>query len=112
LSSFGATFRVDDEQILAARAQSLALWGNLEEPQVYGNLRVRQLSAFGDQATQIEPAWAVLGAVLYRLGMILAGGGVGRCFRVRLVRRRRIRLLHCIWVATWPSFRGRVRTRQ
>jgi hypothetical protein len=85
LSSFGATFRVDDEHILAARAQSLALWGNLEEPQVYGNLRVRQLSAFGDQATQVEPAQAVLGAVLYRLGMALGGGGVQALFTLNLL---------------------------
>ena len=85
LFSFGAAFRVDDEHILAARAQSLALWETLEQPQVHGNLRERQQSAFGDPATQIEPAQAVLGAALYRLGMVIGGGGAQALFVLNLL---------------------------
>ena len=43
--TYRGAFRVDDEHILAARSQSLALWGELSEPQVYGNERVRYLAA-------------------------------------------------------------------
>lgn len=82
--SYNGVFRVDDEHILAARAQSLALWGRLEEPQVYGNLRVRELAAFGDQATQIEPLQSVLGAGLYRLGTALGLGGAQALFALNI----------------------------
>ncbi len=67
-------FRVDDEHILAARSQSLALWGVLEEPQVWGNTRVQALLPMGDAATQIEPAQSVLGAIFYRIGMVYGAG--------------------------------------
>jgi hypothetical protein len=73
--TYSGVFRVDDEHILGARAQSLALWGRLEEPQVFGNQRVQELQAYGDQATQIEPLHSVLGAVFYRLGLFLGVGG-------------------------------------
>jgi hypothetical protein len=82
--SYNGVLRVDDEHILAARAQSLALWGRLEEPQVYGNLRVRELAAFGDQATQIEPLQTILGAGLYRLGRTLGLGGAQSLFALSL----------------------------
>ena len=82
--SYNGVFRVDDEHILAARAQSLALWGRLVEPQVYGNLRVRELAAFGDQATQIEPLQSVLGAGLYRLGITLGLGGAQALFALNI----------------------------
>ena len=74
LLSYTGAFRVDDEHILAARAQSLALRGRFEEPQVYGNTRALSLSRLGDQATQIEPLQTVLGAALYSLGL---AAGVG-----------------------------------
>ncbi|MBM3121813.1 MAG: hypothetical protein FJZ97_06465 [Chloroflexi bacterium] len=73
--TFQGDFRVDDEHILAARAQSLALWGRLEQPQVFGNQRERELQAMGAAATQIEPGQAVLGAGLYRLAIGLGWGG-------------------------------------
>jgi len=75
LISYTGAFRVDDEHILAARAQSLALRGRAEEPQVYGNSRVRVLATMGDQATQVEPLQTVLGAALYRLGRFAGLGG-------------------------------------
>jgi hypothetical protein len=75
LLSYTGAFRVDDEHILAARAQSLALRGRYEEPQVYGNSRARQLAPMGDQATQVEPLQTVLGAALYRLGRSAGLGG-------------------------------------
>jgi len=74
ISATGA-FRVDDEHILAARAQSLALRGRTEQPQVYGNSRARALVTMGDQATQVEPLQTVLGAALYRLGRFAGLGG-------------------------------------
>ncbi len=71
-------FRVDDEHILAARSQSLALWGQLEHPQVFGNARVRQEAVWGDQATEVEPGLAVVGAGVYRaLTSLGLGGGAG-----------------------------------
>lgn len=82
--SYNGTARVDDEHILAARAQSLALWGRLEEPQVYGNARVRELSALGDPAVQVEPLLSALGAVLYRLGLTFGWGGRQTAFALNL----------------------------
>jgi hypothetical protein len=76
LLTYNGIYRVDDEHILGARTQSLALWGRLEAPQVSGNGRVQTLEPMGDQATQIEPLQSVLGGALYRLG--LATGGAGR----------------------------------
>jgi hypothetical protein len=73
--TYQGAFRVDDEHILAARAQSLALWGQLEQPQVFGNERERELQAMGHAATQIEPGQAVFGAVVYRAGARLGLGG-------------------------------------
>ncbi|HET7010902.1 MAG TPA: hypothetical protein VFI11_09025, partial [Anaerolineales bacterium] len=85
LFSFGGVFRVDDEHILAARAQSLALWGTLDQPQVEGNLRVRELTAYGDAAIQIEPGQAVLGAALYTLGTHVGGGAAQALFVMNLL---------------------------
>ncbi|MEW6567715.1 MAG: hypothetical protein AB1449_06035 [Chloroflexota bacterium] len=85
LFSFGAVFRVDDEYILAARAQSLALWGSLEQPQVEGNLRVQELAAYGDAAMQVEPGQAILGAAFYHLGMAAGGGGAQALFVMNLL---------------------------
>lgn len=80
LLTYSGAFRVDDEHILAARAQSLALWGEFSNPQVYGNDRVRQLAGLAPvaaaQATGIEPAQTILGAGLYRLSLGLGVGGV------------------------------------
>ena len=75
LLSYGGTFRVDDEHILAARSQSLALWGVLDQPQVYGNDRVRALIPMGSQATAIEPLQTLIGAGLYRTAVALGLGG-------------------------------------
>lgn len=50
LLTFQETLRVDDEYILAARAQSLALWGRLEQPQAFSNQRERELQVMGAAA--------------------------------------------------------------
>jgi hypothetical protein len=84
LLSYNGIFRVDDEHILAARSQSLALWGQWAEPQVYGNLRVRELEAMGPAATQIEPLQAVLSAGLIRLGDSSGIGGGQAAFTLNL----------------------------
>lgn len=84
LLTFNGTFRVDDEHILAARTQSLALWGEWGQPQVYGNLRVRELEAMGPAATQIEPLQAILGAGLMRLGNSIGVGGGQAAFMLNL----------------------------
>jgi len=78
--TYQGTFRVDDEHILAARAQSLALWGRLEQPQVFGNQRERELLAMGEAATQIEPGQAVVGAALYRMAERMGLGGAQSLF--------------------------------
>jgi hypothetical protein len=75
LLTYNGIYRVDDEHILGARAQSLALWGQLDAPQVSGNSRVQSLELMGDQATQIEPLQSVIGAGLYRIGLATGGGG-------------------------------------
>jgi hypothetical protein len=78
-------FRVDDEHILAARSQSFALFGNFTQPQVFGNTRVQALIPLGDQATQIEPAQAILGAGLYKLGVAFGFGGGKTLFLLNLI---------------------------
>jgi hypothetical protein len=78
--TYQGTFRVDDEHILAARSQSLALWGHLEQPQVFGNERERELQPMGEAATQIEPGQAVVGAALYRAAEGLGLGGAQSLF--------------------------------
>jgi len=80
LLTFQGAFRVDDEHLLAARAQSLAMWGRLEQPQAFGNQRERELQPMGAAATQIEPAQAVLGAGLYRAARALGWGGAQTLF--------------------------------
>jgi hypothetical protein len=82
--SYNGAARVDDEHILAARAQSLALQGRLEAPQVYGNARVRDLQAMGDRATQVEPVQSILGAWLYKLGITFGWGGRQTAFTLNL----------------------------
>ncbi len=74
-ASATGVFRTDDEHILAARSQSLALWGNLGQTQVYGNHRVQELRAQGDAAIEIEPGQVVLGAIAYRVARFLGAGG-------------------------------------
>jgi hypothetical protein len=74
--SYVGKFRVDDEHILAARSQSLVLWGRLEEPQVAGNTRVRTLIAYGDQATQIEPMLSLVGTFILGPSLKLRIGGM------------------------------------
>ena len=66
LLSYGSVFRLDDEHILAARAQSLAWRGEAAETQVSGNERVRALLPMGDAATAIEPMQTWIGAALLR----------------------------------------------
>ena len=74
--TYSGIFRVDDEHILASRAQSYALWGGWEEPQVAGNQRVQELIPYGDQATQIEPGLSYIGSLFYQLGLRLDLGGM------------------------------------
>jgi hypothetical protein len=74
-ASASLTFHSDDEHILAARAQSLAAWGNLGQTQVFGNARVQELRAQGDAATEVEPGQVVLGAISYRIAQHMGLGG-------------------------------------
>jgi len=83
--TFQGAFRIDDEHIFAARAQSFGLWTTFEQPQVWGNQRVQALTTFGDPATQIEPAQAVLGSLFYRLGLSLDSGGAQSLFLQNLL---------------------------
>lgn len=86
--TYSGTFRVDDEHILAARAQSLAMWGRFSNPQVYGNDRVRALEALppisASQASAIEPGQTILGAGLYQLAKIIGVGGAQAAFTLNL----------------------------
>jgi len=78
--TYSGAFQVDDEHILASRSQSLAYWGRLYYPQVYGNDRVRPLSTvLQEDATpdvSLEPAQALLGAGFFKLAALMHVGGV------------------------------------
>ncbi|MGB2897178.1 MAG: hypothetical protein WBB65_13560, partial [Anaerolineales bacterium] len=71
--------RVEDEQLIAARAQSLVLWEELSFPQLYGNDRIRQLASVQPADTDfnaaIEPGQSIITASLYRLATVLRVGG-------------------------------------
>ena len=71
--------RVEDEQLIAARAQSLVLWDELSFPQLYGNDRIRHLAsvqpADADFNAAIEPGQSLIAASLYRLATALRAGG-------------------------------------
>ncbi|MEX0787157.1 MAG: phospholipid carrier-dependent glycosyltransferase [Anaerolineales bacterium] len=82
--SYASIFRLDDEHILAARAESLALWGQPGESQVYGNDRVRALMAMGEPATAIEPLQTVVGSVLLRITSFTAAGSTQTLFLLNL----------------------------
>ena len=86
--TYSGSFRVDDEHVLAARAQSLALWGQLTYPQVYGNNRVQELSITPTDSaaphTVLEPAHAAIGSLLYRAASILGIGGAQAAFTLNL----------------------------
>jgi hypothetical protein len=83
--TFNGMFRLDDEHILAARTQSLALWGELIEPQVFGNQRVQALIPLGDAATQIEPGQAVLGAALMKAAQAFDLGAAQSLFSLNIL---------------------------
>jgi len=71
--------RVEDEQLIAARAQSLVLWDELSFPQLYGNDRIRHLASVqpsdADFNAAVEPGQSLIAASLYRLAIALRIGG-------------------------------------
>ncbi len=67
--SYSGAFTADDEHLFVSGAQSLAQWGQLEAPQVYGNTR------FHDEWRDVEPAQPILGALLVAWGDVQ---GLGR----------------------------------
>jgi hypothetical protein len=77
--TYRGALQVDDEQILMARAQSLANRGELSYPQLYGNGRVTNLSTVNvDSAgpdVAIEPGQAWFGSLFYRIAPVVGGGG-------------------------------------
>jgi len=83
LAAYSLTFSgvplVEDEQLIAARAQSLAQDQGWGYPQLYGNDRVRALAAMpaasADLHVAVEPAASLLASFLYRLGRWLSAGG-------------------------------------
>jgi hypothetical protein len=86
--TFSGSFRIDDEHILVARAQSLAFWDHFHYPQVYGNDRVRQLSTVTEDVASpviaIEPGQAVVGSILYQLASTIDVGGAQAYFTMNL----------------------------
>ncbi|OGO15932.1 MAG: hypothetical protein A2Z14_13830 [Chloroflexi bacterium RBG_16_48_8] len=86
--TYSGSFRIDDEHILVARAQSLAFWDHIHYPQVYGNDRVRHLSTISEGVASptvaIEPGQAFLGSLLYRFASMVAVGGVQAYFTMNL----------------------------
>jgi hypothetical protein len=86
--TFSGAFRIDDEHILVARAQSLAFWDHVNYPQVYGNDRVRHLSTVLEQdaspVVAIEPGQAVLGSFVYKLASGIDVGGAQAYFAINL----------------------------
>jgi len=88
LLTYSGAFRVDDEHILAARAQSLAFRGHLDYPQVYGNDRVRHLALVQESESPpvvaIEPGQAYIGAILFRIASLIGVGGSQAFFLVNI----------------------------
>jgi hypothetical protein len=86
--TYSGSFRIDDEHILVARAQSLAFWDQIQYPQVYGNDRVRHLSTVSDEVASpvvaIEPGQALLGSFLFLLASATSAGGVQAYFTMNL----------------------------
>lgn len=82
--SYASVFRLDDEHILAARAESLARWGEPGESQVYGNDRVRALMAMGEPSTAIEPLQTVVGSTLLRVTAFTHAGPIQTLFLLNL----------------------------
>jgi len=86
--TFRGSLQVDDEQVLMARAQSLAFRGQLSYPQLYGNDRVRALSTIGTGAVTsdvaLEPGQAWLGGLLYRVGAASGNGGAQAALTLNL----------------------------
>jgi hypothetical protein len=83
LSAYALTFsglpRVEDEQLIGARAQSLVLWGDLSFTQLSGNERIRHLAltdpVLADLHAAVEPGGSVLASLFYRAGAGLGLGG-------------------------------------
>jgi hypothetical protein len=71
--------RVEDEQLIAARAQSHVLWDELSFPQLFGNDRIRDLASVqpsdADFNAAIEPGQSLIAASLYRLAPVVRTGG-------------------------------------
>jgi hypothetical protein len=86
--TYSGTFRVDDEHILAARAQSYAYREHFDYPQIYGNDRVRQLSIVPEDVAPpvvaIEPGQAVLGSLYFRFASLFDLDGVQTFFTLNL----------------------------
>lgn len=87
--TYSGIFRSDDEQILAARAQSLAFWNDLDFPQVYGNNRVRDLTTIHSSEIHpieaIEPAQGYVGAVFFQVSSHLEVGGIQAFFIINIL---------------------------
>jgi len=88
LLTYSGSFRIDDEHILVARAQSLAFWDHIQYPQVYGNDRVRHLSTILEDVASpvvaIEPGQAFLGSLLYKFASAFDLAGVQAYFTMNL----------------------------
>jgi hypothetical protein len=86
--TFSGAFRIDDEHILVARAQSLAFWDHIHYPQVYGNDRVRHLSTVLEDVASpviaIEPGQAIIGSILYQYASAVEVGGAQAYFTMNL----------------------------
>jgi len=76
---YSGTFLTDDEHILASRSLSLAFDDSVNIGRVIGNSRVYNLSQLpvrqANEAANVEPAQAVLGALLAKASVLM---GVGR----------------------------------
>jgi hypothetical protein len=76
---YSGTFLTDDEHILASRSLSLAFDDSFNIGRVIGNSRVFNLSQLpvrqANEAANVEPAQAVLGALLAKASVLM---GVGR----------------------------------
>ncbi|MFA9403776.1 MAG: ArnT family glycosyltransferase [Anaerolineales bacterium] len=71
--------RVEDEQLIAARAQSLIRWNELTFPQLYGNDRIRHLAIVAleeaDFNAAVEPGGSLTAAAFTWISGSLGAGG-------------------------------------
>jgi hypothetical protein len=85
---YSGTFVTDDEHILSSQAISIAFDSHPDFSRVIGNSRVYQFSVYSktsaDQALNIEPAQALIGALLAKFSVLIHTGRIQTLFLLNI----------------------------